>query len=342
MSYKQMTGNIISATKVEPDGSFNNSSASGVWSLQEQYDYVRGANWPTNGNGSFLDRILFAGGSSSNIIDYKSSTTGGNFSDFGDLPANSSGLAGAASKTRAVFGAVNNSGASSGRPVGMQYVQIATTGNSADFGTLTPGRISNAGLASDTRGIFAGGTLSSGNTDSIVYITIASTGNGTDFGNLSAARTSMRGGCGSTTRGIFAGGASDSNIMEYITIASTGNVTDFGDLSVGRTPAGASNSTRALFAGGSQYSLGKKNIVDYVEIATTGNATDFGNLTNEKQECAGSANSTHAIFGGGEDNSDDTVARRTIASLGNFGDFGNLTDGRTELAAASSVHGGLA
>ena len=44
MSYKQMTGNIISATKVEPDGFYTNNAASGVWNLQDQYDYVRGGN----------------------------------------------------------------------------------------------------------------------------------------------------------------------------------------------------------------------------------------------------------------------------------------------------------
>ena len=46
MSYKQMIGNIITATKVEPSGNSANSTASGVWSLQEQYNYIRGNNWP--------------------------------------------------------------------------------------------------------------------------------------------------------------------------------------------------------------------------------------------------------------------------------------------------------
>jgi len=49
MSYKQMTGNIISATKVEPAGNNEVSAASGVWNLDDQYDYRRGANWPEAG-----------------------------------------------------------------------------------------------------------------------------------------------------------------------------------------------------------------------------------------------------------------------------------------------------
>ena len=49
MSYKQMTGNIISATKVEPVGTSEAGAASGVWNLDDQYDYKRGANWPEAG-----------------------------------------------------------------------------------------------------------------------------------------------------------------------------------------------------------------------------------------------------------------------------------------------------
>ena len=49
MSYKQMTGNIISATKVEPVGTSEVGAASGVWNLDDVYDYKRGANWPEAG-----------------------------------------------------------------------------------------------------------------------------------------------------------------------------------------------------------------------------------------------------------------------------------------------------
>ena len=49
MSYKQMTGNIISATKVEPVGTSEAGVASGVWNLDDVYDYNRGANWPEAG-----------------------------------------------------------------------------------------------------------------------------------------------------------------------------------------------------------------------------------------------------------------------------------------------------
>ena len=40
---------------------------------------------------------------------------------------------------------------------------------------------------------------------------------------------------------------------------------------------GASNITRAVFAGG--YVSARVNVISYVTIANTGNSTDFGDLT---------------------------------------------------------------
>jgi len=85
MSYKQMTGNIISATKVEPNGFYTNNAASGVWNLQDQYDYVRGGNWPTAGNFNPRGIFMAIGNEESNIMEYIQITTTGNSTDFGDL-----------------------------------------------------------------------------------------------------------------------------------------------------------------------------------------------------------------------------------------------------------------
>ena len=89
-----------------------------------------------------------------------------------------------------------------------------------------------AGVNSDVRGVFLGGTDSIAVVNTIDYITIASTGNATDFGDLTSIRGYMPG-VNSTTRGVTGGGSNGStgvDIMEYITIATTGNATDFGDL----------------------------------------------------------------------------------------------------------------
>ena len=64
MSTKHFTANVISATKVVPGGKFQDSAASGVWSLEEQLDLKRGDNWPITGNSSAfnIQLLIVAGG----------------------------------------------------------------------------------------------------------------------------------------------------------------------------------------------------------------------------------------------------------------------------------------
>ena len=66
----------------------------------------------------------------------------------------------------------------------IDYITIATTGNSADFGDLTVSAYTGQGLSNGSRGVFAGGQNTPTNLNSIQYVTIASTGNAQDFGNL--------------------------------------------------------------------------------------------------------------------------------------------------------------
>ena len=70
----------------------------------------------------------------------------------------------------------------------IQYLTIATTGNSNDFGDLSEGRYVPAACASSTRGIVAGGDGSPGSAkSSIDYVTISTTGGSSTFGSLSVA-----------------------------------------------------------------------------------------------------------------------------------------------------------
>jgi hypothetical protein len=161
----------------------------------------------------------------------------------------------------------------------MQYVTIASAGNSTDFGDMTTGRYLGSSCASSTRGIFAGGTTSftqSTAQNIIDYLTIANTGNATDFGDLTAYRWNA-GGCSSSVRGVFGGGKNSANasinLIEYITIASTGNAADFGDLTVtgSSTTATSGSNGRGLFI--------TDAVMDFITISSTGNATDFGDPT---------------------------------------------------------------
>ena len=90
----------------------------------------------------------------------------------------------------------------------IQYVEMQSQGNGADFGNLLSSRANSAstGSCSTTRGLSeAGGTGGGGVVNEIEYITMASVGNGTDFGDLTVARE-VPAACSSPTRGVCGGG----------------------------------------------------------------------------------------------------------------------------------------
>ena len=61
MSIKDFTANVISASKVVPDGNFKDSKASGVWDINEALDLIKGGNWPNAANinpSTFVDGLF--------------------------------------------------------------------------------------------------------------------------------------------------------------------------------------------------------------------------------------------------------------------------------------------
>ena len=114
----------------------------------------------------------------------------------------------------------------------IQYYNISTTGNAADFGDLSYKAGTASGCASRTRGIYAGGEVAP-QVNTIEYITIASLGNAADFGDISTGSNAHGFGCAANSyRGLLLGGylsPAKRNTIEYITIATTGNTVDFGD-----------------------------------------------------------------------------------------------------------------
>jgi len=266
------------------------------------------------------------------IIDYISISTFGNAQDFGDISSATNTHACCASATRGIVAGGN------GLSGGIQFVTIASTGDTSTFGALNGGGNSHFnGCASSTRGIFAGGWAPA--KDEIEYITIASTGNGVDFGNLTVARMET-GALSSPVRAVFGGGSIPATVtIDYVTISSTGNAQDFGDLTYSQMTTGISNSTRGLF----YRADGGSNIIDFITIASTGNAMDFGDQTiSNRYVTAGMASATRAVHAGGNfDNQGDTIDSVEIASTGDAVDFGNLSQGRFRTAGCSNGHGGL-
>ena len=194
-------------------------------------------------------------GSRSATIEYTSwAGSGGSFLDFGDISSSgpAAGIGTVANDTRGLLasGVALDTGLDTSA---IEYVTIASTGNTTSFGSVTVERRNLTGFGSTTRGVFAGGRSGSGTYYNIIdYVTIASTGNATDFGDLLTVLFGQAA-ASSTTRGLFAGGQgvgfAQTNTIQYVTIASTGNATDFGDLTQNRSgfdEAGVSNAHGGL------------------------------------------------------------------------------------------------
>jgi hypothetical protein len=189
-------------------------------------------------------------------------------------------------------------------------------------------------------GLIAGGETPS-STASIEYVNIATSGIGTTFGDLTQARNSVSG-CGSSTRGVFGGGANAGlgyNAIDFVTFSTTGNATDFGEFAnvSGRDTAALSNETRGVFGGGTEY-----NNIEYITIASVGNAIDFGDMTTSVGRMAGCSSVTRGVWGGGNSSNPESniIQYVTIATAGNATDFGDLAVVMNRnMAVSSSTRG---
>ena len=291
------------------------------------------------------------------IAQYIEMSSGGNTIDFGDGTAASYGGAGLASATRGVYnlGATANTSPFSLVNT-MEFITIANTANALDFGDLYFAIQHKAPMSNQTRGIFAAG-ISPQSRVMMSYITIATLGNSQDFGDSIGASYGMNQGgqAGSPTRGLIAGGSSNSapaevEKIQFVTFATLGDAQDFGDL-VDQNAyfnVGASSGTRALFAGGGNIGspFATVNTIQFVTIATTGNATDFGDLTASRYNGGALSNSTRGCFVGGvtypgatRQNIIDFV---NIATTGNAKDFGDMAVVNVNsVGTMSDSHGGL-
>ena len=186
------------------------------------------------------------------LIEFVNIATTGNVNNFGELPRFGRELmAGFASPTRGIIAGGARGAITTQVESDIQFVTLATGGDSQRFGELVRQRYRLPGASNSTRGLTFGGRWanpSASDTDGVKeidFITIATEGNAQDFGDLTAA-VHESGALASSTRGIHFGGETPdplSNIIEFVTIATTGNATDFGDLTaaVGDDPAGCSD-----------------------------------------------------------------------------------------------------
>lgn len=94
----------------------------------------------------------------------------------------------------------------------IDYVDIASGGNAADFGEVSTHANSAGACSSTTKAFICGGYdggspgTGAGRVNYIQTATYSTLGNTSDFGDLTVARMTLSG-CSSTTRGIMAGGS---------------------------------------------------------------------------------------------------------------------------------------
>ena len=127
-----------------------------------------------------------APGAKYNSMEYITIATTGNSQDFGDLsdPAAGQGAGGNCSST--TRGVVHLGMTSPNRVNTIEYVTIATLGDTTDFGDLSQQKSSSSPCSNSLRGVWFGGALApSGTTTNVIdYIEIATRGNAQDFGDI--------------------------------------------------------------------------------------------------------------------------------------------------------------
>ena len=244
-------------------------------------------------NGSRIVCCIYRTGSDG--LEYITSSTLGNATDFGNVQSWETGHTSVSDGTNGYHGAGNGPNSYENE---IQKTVIDTLGNAVDSGYDFTSSMRGAGSWGNTaRGVFAGDELTTPS-NQITYIVFPLGANAADFGDLTLGRDWPSGG-GDTTRAIFSSGWKSNNssgsravnTMDYITIGTTGNATDFGDLSAAVIETGSSsNATRVcICAGYSDSSTSRRDTIEYVTTQTAGNASDFGDMTAAGAHAQGSS-----------------------------------------------------
>ncbi len=280
------------------------------------------------------DRAIVTGGNdvpSIDTIEYYSITSGGGGVDFGELVGGKNYYHDTYSNGYRVLTTGGHVGAPGGGYVdAIEYITVATKGNSVDFGELTAARNAHQGGDSDgSRGIDPGGGAPI--IDTIDYTTIGTLGDSTDFGELSAARNLMSGGSNGSRLCMVGGNPPALDTIEFITIGTLGNGIDFGELTKTRSYLGATgDNNRLVCAGGAS-----DDSMEYINIQTLGDGTDYAEQqTGGTSSFQMSSNGSRGTINGGFPGRD-TINAFTIGVLANTVDFGELTLAKMQAASSS-------
>ena len=156
-------------------------------------------------------RAVYFGGTATNVpksekIDFFNFASKGNSVTFGVLSSGGGTINGTqpSSNTRGVISGPTQPDSPLGKIKFIEYITIASEGNSVHFGDLTLERNGSGSGGGGTRGFWAGGTgVSPSNTyvNIIDFITISTTGNAEDFGDI-PSKSSGYAGCSDIHGGL--------------------------------------------------------------------------------------------------------------------------------------------
>ena len=252
--------------------------------------------------------------------------------------------AGCASRTRGVWAGEQSPGGYTGD---MDYITMASVGNSIDFGDLSQARATYGGsFSSSTRGVWAGGynnTLSpSTSVNTMDYVQIGTLGTALDFGDMRQKQYNHTAASSQTKGFIFSGSLGDGNEIQMSNIASTGETME--EVGVTAAKSGSmmacANSVRGVIFGGSP----SITMIQSFDMTSQGNADVFGDLSEGRMLGAAVADGTRAVSVSGRNPATvDIIEYVEIASGGNAIDFGDMANGlgRQKFMGASDSHGGL-
>ena len=281
-------------------------------------------------------------------IQYNTIGSTSNAQDFGDIASGGREDSGGAMTGNSAARAVIDGGSKSGARFNTDtdYITVASTGDTSDFGDKTIATVTGAAMSNGTLGFQSGGEESGGNyTAYMAYRNIASAGDFADAGDMKARREIMS--VSGDSRGAAGGGsvalgleADIYNEIEYTTFHTTNNASDFGDMiNKGWGSCAMESKTRWILNNGYYYINGGSSIYrrnqDYVTAASTGNASDFGDdvLAYEQN---GTSNGTRGEIWGGyvdqayidgtnyNNSGREEIRYVTIASTGDSQDTGAL------------------
>ena len=187
-------------------------------------------------------RGVFGGGGSpqnTNVLHYITIQSTGNSVDYGDLTSEPGQyrMGNVASTTRGLLmGLYAPGGDSHANHNTIEFITIATTGNSQDFGDLTSTASNCASSSNSTRAVRLGKWPTN---DMIDFVTIATLGNAVDFGDLASSVYDTTSAANSTRILQISGNGPIApvyvtNTITFIEIATTGNSKDFGDVTQAR------------------------------------------------------------------------------------------------------------